>query len=125
MMWNNERYPLVGNIAGVREIDAYLRNAVFWRKLLGSDPDEVQEFLAEVSKRYKAIIASLLTLQAPDAQTLDLHAELCQMAQENAGLAEWVAWLKQENASLSAENERLQQENAALCAERAQRGTYY
>ena len=106
------------NISGIREADAYLRNATFRRKLLGCDFDEVQECLWEGSKRYKAIIASLLSRQDQAAQIKDLQANLVRMSQENVALYEWGEWYERASASLLAENERLRQENTALYAER-------
>jgi len=125
MKWNGETDPQLGNIAGIREIDAYLRNITFGRKLFGCDPEEVQEFLSEISQQYKAIIASLLSRQGRDEQVQQLEASLTRVSQENAALCEWNAGFEQANASLLTENEQLRQENAALYHELRQRGYYY
>jgi len=124
MRWNSELYPQLGNIAGIQEIDTYLRAITFRRRLLGCDLEEVQECLSEVSRQYKAIIASLLSLQGQDEQIQALQAGFARLSQENAALGEWGKWFEQAHASLLAENGRLRQENLALQAERAQRGYF-
>ena len=80
MRWNNEINPQLGNIAGIREIDTYLQDLTFRRKLLGCDLKEVQECLSEVSRQYKAIIASLLSLQRQDEQIQVLQAGFARLS---------------------------------------------
>jgi len=124
MTWNSELNPQLGNIAGIREIDAYLRDMTFRRKLLGCDLEEVQACISEVSRQYKAIIASLLSLRGQDEQIQALQSGFVRLSQENAALCEWGKWFEQAHASLLRENEWLRQENMALHAERTQSGYY-
>jgi len=121
MMWNGELNPRLEYISGIRGIDAYLREMTFRRKLLGCDPGEVQDFIAEVSRQYKAVIASLLSGQDQDALVQNLQASLVRVSQENAALGEWNKWYEQAYASLLTENELLRQENMAFHAQWAQR----
>ena len=120
MVWNKELLPQLENFTEIRDVEAYLRGVTFGRKLLGCDPDEVQECLSEVSRQYKLIIASLLSRQGQDAQIQDLQESLARMSQENAAQGEWIRWYEQANAALLADNELLRQENAAPHAGRIQ-----
>ena len=110
-MWNGEWNPQLAKIPEIREIDAHLRDMSFRRKLLGCDPDDVRECVAELTRRYKGVIASLLTEQGQEWQTQGLRERLAQLEQENARLnsafQEWVQWYAQANAALQAENGQL------------------
>ncbi|MCL2106418.1 MAG: hypothetical protein FWH26_05075 [Oscillospiraceae bacterium] len=117
-MWNGELNPMLGKIPEIREIDAYLRDVTFQRRLLGCDPDEVRDCLAEVARRYKAVAASLLPQQGQDWQLQELRERIAQLERENSGLREWARWYEQENAALRAEN-------TALRAAQAQGGLVY
>jgi hypothetical protein len=123
-MWNGELNPQLGRIPEIREIDEYLRGMTFERKLFGCDLGDVQDCFAEVARRYKFIIASLLPQQGQDWQLQDLRERLAQAEQENMqlnrALQEWSRWYEGGYAALQAENEQLRQELAAL----AQRGYY-
>jgi len=127
MTWNNQLNPQLENIAGIREIDAYLRDTSFQSKFCGYNPEDVRECLAEVSKRYKTIIASLLSLQGQgkDALIQDLQANLDRVTAESEALYDWNRRFQQTSSTLLAENDRLQQENAALRAALVQSGYYY
>jgi len=107
-MWNGELNPQLEKIPEIREIDAYLRDVTFGRRLLGCDSDDVRDCLAEVARKYKFIIASLLPQQGQDWQLQDLRERLAQLERENSGLREWAGWYERENAALRAENEALQ-----------------
>jgi len=126
-MWNGGYNPQLENIAGIREVDAYLRDRTFRRGFRGYHSEDVQECLAEVSKRYKMIIASLLSLQGQgkDALIQDLQASLDRVTAESEALYDWNRRFQQTSSTLLAENDRLQQENAALRAALAQSGYYY
>ena len=126
MTWNNELNPQLENIAGIREVDAYLRNRTFRRGFRGYDTEDVQECLAEVSRQYKLIITSLLTLQGQgkDALIQDLQTNHDRLRAESEALYDWNKRFQQTSSSLFAENDRLQQENAALRAALAQGGYY-
>ena len=112
-------------VAGIREVDAFMRGAAFRRKLLGCDLDEVQKFVLELSQKYKAIIASLLSLPGQEELIQELRASVSRLTLESEALYDWNARFQQTNAALFAEIDRLRQENAALQAERAQGGHYY
>ncbi|MCL2107184.1 MAG: hypothetical protein FWH26_09060 [Oscillospiraceae bacterium] len=114
-MWNGEWNPQLGKLPEIREIDAYLQDITFGRRLFGCDPDSVQDCFAEVTRRYKAIIASLLSRQGQEWQVQDLRERLAQLEKENSRLREWARWHEQTGAALRAENERLRQEISALC----------
>jgi hypothetical protein len=115
-------HPQLGGIPEIREIDVYLRNMTFKRKLFGWDPGEVQDCFAEVTRRYKAIAASLLAQQGQAWKMQGLQTRLGQLEQENAALQEWAHWYEQANTALRAENEQQRREAGALQAELARRG---
>jgi hypothetical protein len=121
-MLDGSLYPQLGGIPEIREIDVYLRNMTFKRKLFGWDPGEVQDCFAEVMRRYRAIVASLIPQQEQAWQIQEFQARLAQVLQENAALQEWGHWYEQANAALGAENEQLWREAGALQAELARRG---
>ena len=123
-IWNGEFNPRLENISEIREIDAYQRGVTFQRRLLGCDPDEVEDCLAEVSKRYKEIVASLISLPGQDLLIQDLRMDLDRVTAELEALYDWNRRFQQTSSDLYKENDRLQQENAALRAAWAQGGYY-
>ena len=125
MTWNNQINPQLENIAGIREVDAYLRDTSFHSKFRGYDPEEVQSCLAEVSRQYKMIIASLLLQQGQSELVQDLQTNLDRLRAESEALYDWNKRFQQTSSTLFAENERLQQENAALRTALMSGGYYY
>ena len=117
MILNNELNHQLGRISEIRQIDEYLRGMTFGRRLFGCDLDDVQDCLAEVGRRYKSIVASLLSQQGQVRQMQELQERLAQKS-------EWVQWYERENTGLRAANEQLRQELAALHA-RLTHGGYY
>ena len=113
-MWRGEKDPQLMKIPGIQEIEAYLSNATFRRKLLGCDPDEVDDCLSKVSREYEAIVASLLSSPGQDALILDLRMNLDRVTAELEALYDWNRRFQQTSSELFKENDRLQQENAAL-----------
>ena len=114
MTWNNQLNPQLENIAGIRDVDAFLRDKSFQSKFRGYDPEEVQACLAEVSRQYKIIIASLLSQEGQSELIQDLQANLDRLRAESEALYDWNKRFQQTSSALFVENNRLQQENDAL-----------
>lgn len=113
MTWNNVLNPQLENIADIRDVEAYLRNMTFQRRFLGYDAEEVQDCLAEVSRQYRRVIASLLSQQGQDTLAQDLQVNLDRMRAESEALYDWNKRFQQTSSMLFRENDRLLQENAA------------
>jgi len=125
MTWNTELNPQLENIAGIREVDAYSRDRIFQRRCRGYDPDDVQDCLTEVSRRYKMIIASLLSQEGQSELIHDLQTNFDRLRAESEALYDWNKRFQQTSSTLFAENDRLQQENAMLRAALTSGGHYY
>jgi len=117
-----EPNPQLQNIAEIREIDIRLRDIEFKRRLCGYDPNEVQDCFTDIARRYKSVIALLLSQQGQDWQMQEMRDQVERMSYEYESLNDHCQRLRQWCEYWQTENERLRQQAAMLHSELVQRG---